>query len=220
MCSLLPFPPSLLLFLFFFLYLNKSQNPGLPRRRCQGSWESSCEMMRKQAKPPSTQSSPINWKWGGDLKTQFHFLLLTKLVQQMQARGYQHPRAGVSITSSCICVLRQQTGPGPQPPRTALNALLFQRCLQIPSAGRKKGSLPRDFMGGDAVCVSCVLPLIIHWDGTEKVSLFHFFLSQWIKISSHLFEPGPGFFASKTFLFSFYLKNDFNGLIFDCFLVE
>lgn len=135
-CSLPPFPPSLLLFLLFFLlYLNKSQNPGLPRRRCQGSWESSCEMMRKQAKPPSTQSSPINWKWGGNLRTQFHFLLLTKLVQQMQALGCQHPRAGVSITSSCICVLRQETEPGPQPPCTALTL-----CC---SSGAY-GSLPQD----------------------------------------------------------------------------
>ena len=144
MCSLPPFPPSLLLFLlFFFLYLNKLQNPGLPRRRCQGSWESSCEMMRKQAKPPSTQSSPINWKWGGTLRTQFHFLLLTKLVQRMQALGCQQPTAGVSITSSCICVLRQETEPGPQPPCTALNAPLLQRCLRIPSAGWKQGrSLP------------------------------------------------------------------------------
>lgn len=37
--------------LCFLLYLNKPQNSGLPRRRCQGSWESSWELMRKQANP-------------------------------------------------------------------------------------------------------------------------------------------------------------------------
>lgn len=169
---------------------------------------------------PSTQSSPINWKWGGDPLA--NFLLLSKTctanantwLSVSKQLGYPshlplhvcpHPGGRTKITTPPVC----------QAPGMLIRCVCMTKTRMVPY-GR--------FYKRRPLC-ALVSFLWLFRLGVEagKVSPFHFFLSQLIKISSHLFELDPRLFpfqksASKT-AFSFYLKNDLNGLIFNHFFM-
>ena len=159
---------------------------------------------------------------GGPL-TKFHFLLLTRPGQPMPTLGCQRPRAGISVIPLCIGVSAQEAGPEPPPPWCCVQCCHATGAYEILVRGKNsKGPFGRFYkrrlplcppvsllwwlrLGGGAVKVSPFLPFSMDlnflpplWTGPRSFSLLKF--------------------ASKT-SFSFYLKNDFNGLIFNRFFM-
>ena len=208
--SLLPFHPSF--FLPPLYYLGEPQNSGLPGRRCRGSRESSCEMMRSQAKALLFDSihsifpNYLEMKWWASHQVPRP---ATNKTWSPNADTWLSASASLDIHYTPVhwCWCQHPRGRTRTPTSLVLRKSLCMTITALPIGRfRKRGPAlcsPVSFLWGLRLGVGAILlfsedlnflpPL---WAGPRSFSLLKF--------------------ASKT-SFSFYPKNDFNGLISNCY---
>lgn len=108
--------PSIPFFLFFFFlsYLSKPQNQDCLREDGRAAGSPAVRWWVNRLSPcystPSIQSSPINWKCGGDLLTEFRFLLLNEdcITNANTWLSSSKQPGEPSYPPACVSALRRQ----------------------------------------------------------------------------------------------------------------